>query len=104
MQDGNGFMTVKEAALACVERLKTVGWLSCGRESDADGPRCAILTVVKSTGGFANNFTARNAMYDRLKAKLHVYDIVDIFRWNDAPGRTAEEVIAVFEQIAQEAE
>lgn len=83
------------------------GWTQGAMARDAEGLECGVREAV------ATCFCALGAIFaaagshnepalpaaDRLRAELRD----DITRWNDAPGRTQAEVLAVFDRVIEKA-
>lgn len=87
-------MTTKEILLGAAEYLRVHGWVQ--RMGDPGGPRCAVGAVISVHQG-PERLDAYAAFADAAGIDLRALSIGD---WNDAPGRTAEEVIAAFERAA----
>lgn len=90
-------MSIAEHITKAADLIETGGWWA--GESDLTSPlapgHCVIsaLAVVSSHGA-----SAMVASKDLIKDHLCVENIV---HWNDAPGRTAEEVIEMMRDVAQ---
>lgn len=92
-------MTIPEILRAAAERIRTGGWCQ-GRLGDCDGPVCALGAIKVAMGGHplgALGDTGRAA----LKAVNETVGADSLVLWNDAPGRTAEQVIEAFEATAR---
>lgn len=99
-------MTAAEEVLRkAADRLETGGW--CQHTSvDREGRYCAAAAIDYATGydpvdGYDNRMVA-TGLYDAAMALLaeHVGDPGGIVSWNDAPGRTAEQVIHAMREAA----
>ena len=79
---------------AAAERIREVG-LAKGATRRADGSMCALGAISWATGesGFARYCAGRGLM-------LTVIGTEWVAEWNDAPERTADEVIAALEAAA----
>ena len=80
--------TPSEILLRAAEVLERDGWTqgasTCGRK------RCAMTAIGDADGRIEER--------ERLRAVIGSNSIVD---WNDAPGRTASEVIAAMREAAR---
>lgn len=84
---------VRASAKATADWFRKHGW--CGYDAwGPNGEGCAVVGMVAalhpSTGKYDNLLAAA-----KNEAGAH-----DIVKWNEAPGRTQEEVIALFDRIA----
>jgi hypothetical protein len=75
------------------ELIREKGWCQ-GDYEKADGAHCAIGAIGCSSIPAEQFFDARSALQDAV-------DQVPVWRWNDTPGRTVDEVLAAFEAAAQ---
>lgn len=74
--------------LAAVDLLETVGW--CQGEYVSPDGKCCLL-------GALDTLNAPNAAYEPIEARIG-----EIWIWNDTPGRTKEEVIALLKDLGNE--
>jgi hypothetical protein len=97
---------------AAAEVLRRDGWMQDDNGS-CDGPKCLagavnyVVTGALSVDEFPEEDEEQEARADaamRVVADLVGENYVFIARWNDAPGRTADEVIAALEAAADAAE
>jgi len=95
-------MTNREICLKAAARLREVGWRQ-GDFGGPDGPHCILGACRWATGYYAAYapYTCARPSYAAITAitAITAADGVDydVTNWNDAPGRTAEEVIAALE-------
>jgi len=98
-------MTNREICLKAAQRLREVGWRQ-NKYGPEQGPHCMVGACRWAAGYFAAPLTATHAELDQAghAASSAVANVVRPRRgaiaasfWNDAPGRTAEEVIAALE-------
>lgn len=86
-------MTPKQVLEAAANRIERLGW--CQRRNGVkygDGPNCAVGAMI-----------AVSTISDARPAQIRVENFLGVPRlmeWNDAPGRTAEEVIAALRAAA----
>lgn len=102
-------MNVCEAAIDAIERR---GWTQ-GIVEDDDGRICLVGAVNVASRGTATNVKTRHVAIERQRAKalsdiyaeIRANDLVDSSGWitqyNDAPGRTVDEVIEVLRYAAK---
>lgn len=81
-------MKPSEIGQKAIEKLKQDGWCQCRVEA-SDGRHCLIGTI-----GFATTGEPSDG-YDLSRD-------TELSNWNDTPGRTIHEVIAVLEQAVAE--
>jgi len=101
-------MTNREICLKAAQRLREVGWRQ-GTFGGKDGPHCMLGACMWVTGSPGVNrpltaVTAVTAADVAYSAYAHTppsgpfgFDLQLALDWNDEPGRTVEEVIAVLE-------
>jgi len=106
-------VTNREICLKAAQRLREVGWQQ-GDFGDKGGPHCMIGACQWAVGWYDNDipaiiYPAHDAANDPAHdandaahnaASTAVYNVARSLRaadWNDTPGRTVEEVIAVLE-------
>lgn len=77
------------------------GWWQGGRTRAVKGTHCAI-SALTSTG--VNESLAEEEAMGLLTEAIGVSTLVDVVDWNDAPGRTVEEVLAAFDRAIEIAE
>ena len=97
---------IRETAKRAAEVLRQRGWcqgMFCAN-LDGTGPVC-LMGAVSVAGGDGPNYGFRGqrrdlhvAIADRVERSLDLRG--SVAGWNDAPGRTADEVIAVLERVA----
>ena len=88
-------MTTREVLLGAAEYLRKYGWIQW-ETGNHGGPRCA-LGALESVD--------IDSVYDDAEYRLlRTVGASSVVKWNDAPGRTVEEVIAAFEKAAAECE
>lgn len=98
-------MTVKQDLQNAAAAIRQLGWWQAsGSTYEPSRPMsvCAVMALDVVTGfdrSRCHDATDALAAHLRLSSDNHPYGaVVD---WNDAPGRTAEEVIAAFEAAAE---
>lgn len=74
--------------------LREKGWCQ-GVGTDAQGQMCIMGCLLKASGHDAIQAVK---LANKLRSSL---DHLSLVRWNDAPGRTKEEVIAALEAIGE---
>lgn len=89
-------MSTKEALNAAADYIEQNGWFQDEPADAGDGTACAIWALDEVAGGFYND--ARNALVNHLGLRELRLSVI---QWNDAPGRTKEEVIAAFRAAAE---
>jgi hypothetical protein len=67
-----------------------MGWRQPGGCGGRKGRYCTILAL-------SDTDTGRKAQ-DALKAQLGVKFLLDVYNWNDAPERTVEEVLHLYDR------
>jgi len=87
-------VTNREICLKAAERLREVGWRQGGYGGE-DGPHCILGACQWAAAWYTNAAAAR--MVARRAARAAVQAPCTTIAWNDEPGRTMEEVIAVLE-------
>lgn len=90
-------MTPKEILEKSLVRIRTVGWCSdfTGSLSDPTSPLC-VLNTTTAVALASNSTDAKRAARGYLYKVLGISD--DIGGWNDAPGRTQQEVEDLLEK------
>lgn len=83
---------VKEDAKAAAEYMREHGWCQ-GTLQNEQGQCCANGAMDKAIPSVTRFIDVQNAFYRELGIK-------SVTDWNDKPGRTQEEVLAVFDRIA----
>ena len=88
-------MTAETRALfaKAADLLERDGWCQ-GTLMDADGKRCGAGALIGSTNG--------NDYWDAVNEIRRAVGTHRVSTWNDAPERTADEVIALFRKLAAE--
>lgn len=89
---------LREDAQRAADYLKDAGWCQ-GVSTRPGGARCAAAVANQVTTGYSYYGDERASRLKEAFRRRIKYD--SIGQWNDAPGRTAEEVIAVYEDIAK---
>ena len=90
----------QEVCLAAARTLETLGWCQ-GTRKDRHGRMCAEAALFRDgLPGLPGRqiAEARAVAFDRIVRRLRD----SIPRWNDTPGRTKEEVIALLRDVAGE--
>lgn len=105
-------MTAPETALDVLRRARervAKGWCrrayardSAGAECDWDSPAVASVCLSRALGAPCDEHTsaAVNSAFDIVAAEAVSY----VHRWNDAPGRTQAEVLALLDRVIAEQE
>jgi hypothetical protein len=88
--------TLREDALKCIDILNERGWCQ-GMSRDENGRFCALGAIAHASGYNDLTYAELRRAFSRLGQCPSVVD------FNDAPDQTKEEVIAVFQRIADEA-
>lgn len=82
---------VKEGAKATADYLRQHGWKQ-GEDGEEGGPCCAYKAM---------DITCSDETVTELKnVILKKTNSIYVFMWNDKRGRTQEEVLALFDEIA----
>lgn len=97
-------MTPREVLLAAADYLEANGWQQ-GSAGEDGGPRCALgamLSVLpRQTGKMTQRFVReRNSALRRARRMLCEPRVL-IGTWNDAPGRTRDEVVRALREAAR---
>lgn len=92
-------MTPSEVLLKAADTLAERGWCQGGL-SDAQGRYCAIGAIRKVTN-WSLGKDARSAVH-RLMDHIETDQYYGIADWNDAPERTAEDVILAMKRAAED--
>lgn len=79
-----------------IQRLTERGWCQ-GSFEDKDG-RCCALGVMGRVDDFQSTAFTEAVRY----VAMEIGDDMSIIGWNDNPGRTKEEVISLFQKVADE--
>ena len=74
-----------------IARIEEVGWIGGPSADLDDGPKCLINTCFNVEGGKLP--ALRNAVYDSVAKFLKLDNHLHLMRWNDAKGRTKEDVL-----------
>lgn len=85
---------VRKDSKAAADYIRKHGWCQ-GTTREFDGGPCCALGAVWSVCGSLGGFNTEE-LERAIKSEIDG----SIPNWNDAKGRTKEEVIAVFERIA----
>ena len=93
-------MSPSEIAYAAADYLRVFGWRQGGTVPRSPC-RCAIGALWMVAAHEGHLAEAGYAVRERMARLL---DVGSIAVWNDAPGRTADEVIATFVRTAQSLE
>lgn len=94
-------MSVPETLRKAAALIQKRGWCQRVRE-DEDGCLCVLGAIAVAAHGYAEE-TVDEDLSEPVRALLP--DPAErIWHWNDAPGRTAGEVIALLEKAATMAE
>jgi hypothetical protein len=90
---------VRKDARAAAEYIREHGWI---QGNLFDGKKCcAIGACWKGTDRWGDTEDQHFAKdFHLFKAMVDVIGNGGVARWNDTPGRTKEEVLAVFDKIA----
>jgi hypothetical protein len=96
-------VSVEDVARLAAERLRVLGWQQ-GTYGDKCGGGMCIAGAIGSVVGHRPEWprgVIGGQVMDRI-GRLLLEDHVDadIVEWNDAPGRTVDEVIALLERVA----
>ena len=97
-------MTNREICLKAAERLREVGWRQGGYGGE-DGPHCILGACQWAAAWYTNAAAARMVARRAARAAVQTPCTTNYcdrggntpIAWNDEPGRTMEEVIAVLE-------
>jgi hypothetical protein len=84
---------------AAATRLETKGWCQ-GDSGEEEGPNCLAGALNLVAGRADRQQSARRAF----NAFVRSGDVHVVWPWNDAPGRTADEVIATLRACADAVE
>ncbi len=91
-------MTAAEVARKAADLLKRDGWCQ-GRSEGPNGERCLVAAL--SVAGWRSTRMAWRRVFEAIRQEAGAPSLTD---WNDTPGRTADEVIALLRQVATELE
>lgn len=106
---GEQEQALRDTARRAAELLTQYGWTQ-GRQADMAGRMCLVGACAKAATG--NPWDQRwvngvGATFERLRQRTRLLVAAhdpggdgEPFPWNDRPGRTAEEVIALLQRIA----
>jgi hypothetical protein len=96
--------TARTVLLNAAELIRTRGWCQ-DRAVTPDGRLCLIgaLVVANSRVSVAAMIGSSYPLAHEALNRLRCAVLQSPGRWNDAPGRTAAEVIALLEQVALDA-
>lgn len=103
LDDANYLNTDQRILLKAAEIVRE-RWQQ-GSFGENGGPRCALGAIAEACGhdlkiGEGCHAAAcGTAAAKRLAKQLHIH-VAKVMAWNDAPGRTADEVAAVMERVA----
>lgn len=87
-------MKTSEILERAADHIVAHGWWN-GGDSSLPGAQCASNAICKYIG--PGSYTDAHRA---LVAAIGGYCVRDIFRWNDAPERTKEEVVAMLRAVA----
>ena len=82
---------------AAADLLEEKGWIR-GTGVDDQGRHCLVAALSDA----ADSFPGGDAYWPALEAVQQRVPGGWVVRWNDAPGRTAEQVIALLRRVAAE--
>jgi len=87
-------MTPSETLLAAAKLIRDDGW--CQFRAMRDGARCVVSAITEAAhdDGAESKSAALQLMRSRLWDR---YGILSAVRWNDAPERTVDDVLALLE-------
>lgn len=85
----------RQRLLSGARYIREYGWVQ-GRLGGCGGPACLIGAMFETS---TPETVGHPAIYARERLRNHL-GVVSVSDWNDAPGRTAEEVIAAMEFVA----
>lgn len=92
--------TVADVLLDAAAYIEEYGWFQLGSYRCYDGPEpaCAMVAIAFVTDDY------RADDHVGSKALCHLETVIggSVPRWNDAPGRTKQEVVAAFRKAAAE--
>jgi hypothetical protein len=93
-------MQIDTALLRAARKLETDGWVQAGGgEWDAPNPNCASTAITAVASDQSTQVEAQWALAEYVGGD-YLRGIVNIFKWNDAPGQTKENVIATMRACA----
>jgi len=87
-------MNATDVIRAIPEHLETYGWCQCGDHKD-EGAACLRCAI--------NDLTDVPAVRAEVHLRVQLHTGSPVVQWNDAAGRTMDEVIATVRQVADEA-
>ena len=90
-------MTPSEILLAAARHLREHGW----RQGPKPEPPDNVLEAIRRAGRVEIDSTHLNATYFAAERLRKLVGKLSITEWNDAPGRTVEEALAVLEEAAK---
>jgi len=95
--------TTAEILYDAAEYIGEHGWLQ-GELSNSDGNVCAIGAInrVAESDTVADTYNAIEALWKYLKLPDYGSGLHPVARWNDEPGRSAEDVILAMKCAAKE--
>lgn len=88
-------MNASEVLNRAADGLERDGWMSPDRCTDGPAPTCAQLAIGR-VDGVVGGMAAERALLSHIGGST----VGDIWRWNDAPERTAAEVIEALRAAA----
>jgi hypothetical protein len=97
-------MTPADELRAAADFLMTNGWIQHKFNEGYDGPSCALGAVgAVPGGGLAAENLLRKFLFNNGFARFSdgTVDCLSIGAWNDAPGRTVDEVVHAMLSAAQ---
>lgn len=92
-------MTAREVLLKAAEHIERYGWLQGARGKT--GQPCCAVGAINAVGGCDRS--SRDDAIETLKRNIGLARPFAIQNWNDAPGRTKEDVIAALRGAANAA-
>lgn len=93
-------MTVAECLEEGARLLETAGWCQ-GSAYGANGEVCAVEANHRSLPGIMDAPVRYEAYRNLRRALGELGWVYGLIGWNDTPGRTKEEVIALFRRAAE---
>lgn len=94
-------MKTSEAAYKVAEYIAEHGHCK-GQEWDPEGRACAVAAMARVLPPRGEDYLA---IYRELRAAMHAHLGIDyIPTWNDAPERSAEDVILAFKEVGAKLE
>jgi len=94
-------MRADEVLDAAADLIDRDGWIQVGgfRETGARYPRC-VITAIRDVQQLLPHECDKTGALDAFSSAVGTIPVISAYRWNDEPGRTKDEVMAMLRAVA----